>query len=190
MVTPVSMKLVTKPTREPVTLEEAKAQLKVDFTDDDVEIDRLIIAARGQVENDTRQRIVRQKWRLYYSCFADIMEVAPAFVREVDAIQYIDTDGATQTAATSLYDVDVSGQRVIRAYAQVWPSVRYQENPVWIDVWVGMYDETASPVDIKADIEEPIKQAVLMIVQHMYDGTEEHGAEYLMAPYKMYRMGG
>jgi len=183
------MKLVTKPTAEPVTLEEAKSQCKVTFTDDDVELDRLIIAARAQVENITRQRIVRQKWRLYFRNFSDIMEVAPAYVREVDTIQYIDGDGATQTAATSLYDVDVSGQRVIRAYSQVWPAVRYQENAVWIDVWVGMYDETASPVSNLADIEEPIKQAVLMIVQAMYDGLDEHGADYLMAPYKMYRLG-
>lgn len=189
MATPVSSKLTVKPTREPVTLEEAKAQLSVTYTDDDVQIDRLIIAARGQVENHTRQRIIRQKWRLYFHNFHEVMELSPSVVREVEQIQYVDVDGVEQTASSALYDFDLAGQRVRRAYSQTWPSTRYQANAVWIDVWVGMYDETASPVDTGSDVEEPIKQAILMIVQQLYDGNDEHGADQLMAPYKNYRLG-
>lgn len=172
MAQPESMKLVTKPTREPVTLEEAKAQLRLDHTDADVHINRLIIAARQWVENYTRQRIVRQKWRLYFKAFADEMYLQPANAREVDQVQYIDVDGNTQTAAASLYDVDVSGQRILRAYSQTWPSPRYQENAVWIDAWVGMYDETASPIDVVGDVDEPVKQAILMLVSSMYEQSE------------------
>jgi uncharacterized phiE125 gp8 family phage protein len=191
------MKLITRPVPAPVTLEEAKTQLRVDHTDDDVLIKRLITAARQHVENHTRQRIVRQKWRIYFNAFSDEMDLAPAHVREVEAIQYIDVDGNTQTAAASLYDVDISGQRVLRGYSQTWPSPRYQKNAVWMDVWSGMYDETESPIDNVANIDESVKQAVLMLVSEMYENTEvNYGSsgptnpspafEMLLQPYRVY----
>jgi uncharacterized phiE125 gp8 family phage protein len=169
MAQPVSMKLTTKPSREPVTLDELKSAADVDYTDHDTELDSLITTARQHVENVTRQRIVRQKWRVFFRGFADEMLLAPGYVREVSAIQYLDADGATQTASTALYDVDVSGQRVLRAYQQVWPTPRYQENAVWIDVWSGMYDETASPVDVISDVDAPIKRAIMMLASYWYD---------------------
>ena len=189
MATPESMKLVTAPAREPVSEDEAKSQLRVTHTDDDVEIARLIVAARNYVENYTRQRLVRQKWRLYFSAFSSVMELAPAVVREVEAIQYIDADGATQTVSAATYDVDVAGQRVTLAYGATWPAARYQANAVWLDVWAGMYDETASPIDTISDIEEGAKQAVLMVVQQFYDGEDGHGADMLLNQYRYFRLG-
>ena len=197
MATPESKIIVTKPTSEPVTLDEAKYQLRLlENTDFDVLIDSLIISARQTAENYTRQYFVRQKWRLYFNCFHDVMNLSPAKVRDVEALQYIDTDGATQTAAASLYTLDISGQKVTRAHSQVWPSVRSVVNAVWLDVWVGMYDETASPVDTSADIEAPVKQAILMLVGSMFEQTENDvvgaivakpnvNVDYLLRPYWM-----
>lgn len=183
------MRRLTRPASEPVSIEEANKQLNLTATDDEVHVGRLIRAARQWVEGHTHQRIVRQEWRLYFHSFADVMALAPSYAREVSQIQYIDSDGNTQTAATSLYDVDVAGQQIILAFNQSWPSTRAHPNTVWIDVWAGMYDETASPAGGVANIEEPVKQAMLMIVQQLYDGEDEHGADYLLQPYRMYRAG-
>lgn len=186
------MKQTTKPVREPVTLDEVKLAVDVEHTDHDTELTSLMVAARMHVESVTRQKVARQKWRLYFDKFASEMHLRPPYVREVEAIQYIDTDGNTQTAATSLYNVDVSGQRVLRAYGENWPATRYEQNAVWIDVWTGMYDETASPIDLVA-VEEPIKRAIMLHVKFHYDqdfraeagNDPKQAIESLLTPYWM-----
>lgn len=57
---------------EPITLDEAKIQLRVTFTDDDTEITALIIKARKAVENYCNISIVYQRIRsvvAYGSCW-------------------------------------------------------------------------------------------------------------------------
>lgn len=61
--------LVSAPAFEPVSLAEAKAHLRVDFNDDDVMISSFIIAARQKFENDTRQSLVTQSWKLVLDQF-------------------------------------------------------------------------------------------------------------------------
>ncbi len=166
--------LLTEPANEPVTLAEAKAHLVVDtdFNDDDPYITRLIKAARLHAEQRTNRVYVRQQWRLWMDYKFTEFKLLPAFVREVDQIQYIDADGATQTLATSVYTVDIPRRCVYLAYNQSWPAVRYQRSAIWADVWAGEYDETASPIDDTAGVPEDLKQAVLMIVADSYEHRE------------------
>jgi len=56
--------LVTAPAAEPVTLEEAKLNLRVDIDDDDALIASLIVAARVDAETITRRALVTQQWKM------------------------------------------------------------------------------------------------------------------------------
>lgn len=60
------IQLVAGPLTEPVTLSEAKLHLRVDnsFTDDDMLISGLIIAARQHCENITRRALISQQWKM------------------------------------------------------------------------------------------------------------------------------
>jgi uncharacterized phiE125 gp8 family phage protein len=63
----VSFKLIVQPVLEPVSLDEAKAWLKLDSADDDSVVTRLIASARQMVERTTRRALLTQTWRLNYS---------------------------------------------------------------------------------------------------------------------------
>ena len=62
---PGHLLLITPPAAEPVSLTEAKAQMRVDISDDDTIISSYIIAARRWVELVTGQRIMAQTWQYY-----------------------------------------------------------------------------------------------------------------------------
>lgn len=60
------LSLVTGPTEEPISLEEAKAHLRVDGNDEDTLIQSLIVAAREHVETITRRALLTQTWDLFF----------------------------------------------------------------------------------------------------------------------------
>ena len=56
--------LLVPPTGEPVSLDEAKAWLRLDIADDDALVTALIPAARAIVEGETRRTLMTQTWRV------------------------------------------------------------------------------------------------------------------------------
>jgi len=56
----VGLKLVTPPAVEPVTLDEAKAHLRLDSNEDDTYVSALIAAARERVELFLRRALITQ----------------------------------------------------------------------------------------------------------------------------------
>lgn len=166
--------ILTEPSVEPVALAEAKAHLVVDHQEDDYIISRMIVAARKHIEQRCNRAIVRQKWRLYMDGGFSRFKLEPTMAQEVEAIYYLDTDGAEQTLSSSVYTVDIPRQCVYLAYNQSWPGTRTIENAVWADVWSGYYKTTASPIDLKSNIPEDIKYAVLLAVEDMYEHRGRH----------------
>lgn len=106
----INVKRVADLGDEPITLAEAKTQLRVDFTDDDTEITRFISKARRFVENYLNISIVYQRieciavwehgWKLPYGPVIDLESVA-------DSTSPSGSGPATFTTTTS--DWDLSG---------------------------------------------------------------------------------
>lgn len=65
----MATKRVTPPAIEPVTLDEAKAHLRVDINAEDSLITRLISDAREWVERFLRRSLITQTWALYLDAF-------------------------------------------------------------------------------------------------------------------------
>src|SRR6185503_18504563 len=65
----MSLQLITPPLIEPVTLADAKLHLKVDTSDDDALIARLITAARASAEWHTGRALNTQGWILWLDCW-------------------------------------------------------------------------------------------------------------------------
>ncbi len=57
--------LITGPALEPVSLDDAKAHLRLDTDDDDTLVMTIITAARLHVEAATRRVLIEQSWRVY-----------------------------------------------------------------------------------------------------------------------------
>lgn len=179
--------LITAPTDEVVSLEEAKAQLRITDADSDEMIEALIDAAVMQIDpagGGWLARAIRpQTWELrldgfpcYYQRYVNrAYEMALPYppLISVDSVKYDDGDGVEQTL------VDGVGYRVFGVgsfckasiapiYNGSWPtSVRSDPESVRVRFTCG-YDPSfgnSPPVD---QLPAPIKQAVLLMVRYLF----------------------
>lgn len=117
------------PEAEPLHRDEVKGWLNVAaaVTADDALIDRLIRMARQRVERLSGETLLLQRWDVHYDwSFPYVIRPPVAPLMAVERIQYVDTDGATQTVSTATYDVDTDAVpgRIYEAYNETWPTTR------------------------------------------------------------------
>ena len=70
------VKVHAAPAVEPITLTEAKAYMKVDYTNDDTLIeDVLIPSARQMVEKMLNKALITQTLKAYYTTFGKVVDL-------------------------------------------------------------------------------------------------------------------
>lgn len=160
------VKLITAPTKEPVTLQEAKDHLRVAADDDDSIISEQIVSARMWVEGYLRRALFTQTWELYLNEFPDCIELPYPPLQSVTWVKYIDSDGVEQTLATTEYSVHDQNEPalIVEAYSKTWPSIRDELNAVAVRYDAGW--------DNVANIPSPIKAAILLLIGHLYEHRE------------------
>lgn len=172
-----SLRLITEPASEPVSLAEAKAHLVVEHSSDDTLISTLITSARRHVEARTHRGLVRQQWRLTLDCFADAIDLRKYPVLSVASVNYIDGNGASQIVGGSVspmnpqdyYTLDLGANCIRRAYGATWPTPRYQKSAVWVDFWAGYANDSVSPTTaVPADL----RTAILLLIGDLYEHRE------------------
>lgn len=123
------------PSSEPITLAEAKTQLRQNVDDDDAAIVRRVSAARGWAEGITDRAIPAQTFEQCFDCFPDgpLKLDRPPLV-SVEWIKYRDTNGVLQTLAEENYQVSYSREPglIAPAYGKVWPTTRNQLDAVTV----------------------------------------------------------
>jgi len=156
------------PSEKPVTLAEAKAQCRVDHSDEDTKIAAFIAAATGHLDGYTGilgRALVTQTWRQDFSAFASKLRLPLKPVASITSVTYYDGDNAQQTLSSSVYELltDAAGPYLALKPDQDWP---------------GTYDRAAA-VSVTfvagaavADVPEEIKQAILLMVGHWYENRE------------------
>jgi uncharacterized phiE125 gp8 family phage protein len=176
---------ITDAGSEPLTLDEVKLHLRVDLTDDDTLITRLISAARRICENYTERSFITQTWKASIDSFPDVVELLHGPVSAVSAISYTDIDGNTQTMDASDYILDLENVIARITPATSWPSTQNIINAVSVTYTAG-FGSSAS------NVPDDIKAAMLLIIGKMYDQREDSvlklpsASEYLLDPYKIY----
>ena len=162
------LQLVTPPAQEPVSLIEAKAHLRVDFSDDDLLITSLISAARQAAETLTGRQIVTARWKLILDCFPgpSLMGVPAGLpfslpghavllpkcpVQSVFAIQYLDMSSSTQIMPSTDYTVDIACEpaRITPVFGKIWPICLPQIGAVAITFDAGFGAAVAVPEGLK-----------------------------------------
>jgi len=183
----MSLKLITAPAHEPVTLAEVKDHLRVDTTDEDALISALIIAARQWAEEYTGRQFMAATWDWMLDVIPDGFSVPLPPLQSVTSIKYLDTDGAEQTLVSTAYRVDAISEpgRIALAYGQTWPSIYSVINAVTVRFVAGY-----------TTVPEPIRQAVLIMVGELYEQRQDSasyqvnavpfGVRALLAPYKVW----
>ena len=166
----MSLQLISPPSAEPVTLADAKLHLKVDTTDDDALITRLIAAARARAEWHTGRALVTQSWILWRDCWSDCVEIPLPPLQAVTAVTTFARDGTPDVLDPDLYTVDAASQPARIAFNCIAPIALRAINAVAIAFDAG-YGDTAD------DVPAPVREAILEIVAELYihrgDGPEE-----------------
>lgn len=184
--------LLSGPAVEPVTLDDAKAFLKVETADDDDVIAALIAGARVHVEAQTRRALITQSWRLIRDAWpADgRVPVLPAPLRQLSAARAYRLDGTTQAIDPAGFIIEVGAAPAVLTFANgALPAPGRVAAGIELDIVAG-YGDAAT--DVPADL----RQAIRLLVAHWYEnrgliaagqqvGLMPASAAALVAPYRV-----
>ena len=158
------------PTIEPVSLDEVKDHSHVDGAESDTVLTILLQAAREYVEHNQKRQLITATYELTLEEFPSgpIILPNPPLIT-VTSISYEDTAGATQTWASSNYQVDITD---IRGSISVEPNVTYpttetdRKNAVTVTFTAG-YGTAAS------DVPETTRLAIMGLTAYWHEHREE-----------------
>ncbi len=161
--------LVTGPTTEPISLQEAKDHLRVTVSDEDTLIQSYIKAARGFAEAFLRRALMPQTWELCLDAFpsGSEIQIPNPPLRSVVSVKYTTKDGIETTLDPATYMVNTKKEpgRLVLAYGKGWPSAALSpSSPVIIRFEAGYADAATIP--------EPIKQAIKVMVADQFENRE------------------
>ena len=156
-------------TTEPVSLEEVRAQCRIDsdITDENTLLEGLISTAREFCENHTGRHFAAKTLHYIGNFCANKIELTPN-LKTVSFIQYRDTDNATQPFADTEYYVNTASLvGAVIPYGS-WPNTYpTHPQPVTIEFEVGDIDDQGS-----STCPHTVKQAILLLVAHWYENRE------------------
>ena len=149
-----------------ITTAEAKAQCRIDSSDEDTLIDALISAAISHLDGYSGvlgRALVTQTWQQDFSGFCAKMRLPVGNLIEVTEVTYYDASNAEQTLDAAVYATfaDSLGPYVALKPDQTWPSIYTRSDAVRV-TWTAGYGAAAS-------VPAAIKQAALLLVSHWYD---------------------
>ncbi len=151
----MTLKLVTAPAAEPITLTEAKLHLRVEHTVDDDLITALIQAARERAEHLLGRALITQTWARVLDAFPpNEIELGMPPVQSITSVVYIDGDGDSQTMASTDYSLDTTtapGWLLMAESLSAWPTTLDTANAVTVTFVAGYGASGASvPAAIRA----------------------------------------
>ena len=158
------LSVVTPSTGMPLSLADAKLQLRVSTTDDDVLITSLLSSVAATIEVWSRRTLLPTVFQLTMPAFGDCIWLPRSPLITVDSFTYLDESGVSQTVDASLYHV-VKGQpdRIVQASQTNWPTVLDHPEAVTIEFTSGYADVASIP--------EMLVQAMRLELEQQF---EEH----------------
>lgn len=178
--------LISGPALPIVSVQEAKAHCRVDGSDEDMLIQTLIAAATGHLNGYVGilgRAIGAQTWELTLDRFPAEIELGLGPVQSVTSIIYTDESGTDQTLDPGQYDVSFTRGLIAPVPGAAWPEHARK------------YDCIRVRFVTVADVPEPVRQAVLLMVGHWFNEREATsaatlseipmGVHSLLAPYRV-----
>lgn len=116
---------ITPPASEPITLAQAKQQIRVEHDNENDLVSSYISTARERIEHDTRRQLVSATYQLTLDCFPGdgIITLPVPPLQEVTSIKYF-ADGVETELDESIYTVhskSTPGQIRLKIF-QSWPT--------------------------------------------------------------------
>ena len=150
---------VTETTTLAVSLKDVKRHLNIETSDDDRLLTDYTLIATRNLEHDTNRSFINKTYVMKLDCFPDYYSVGyhndivlpKAPLSSVTSITYTDENEASQTWASSKYNVDTDSEppRVEPAYQETYPTTLNINHAVTI-TFVAGYGTSESSVPIEA----------------------------------------
>jgi len=166
---PPTSRVITAPTDEPLTLDEAKLRANLDWVAGDPRdalMEGFISTARARVEIDTALALLTQTREVYADSLGCVFELPAgckplANAAAVSGITYTDQTGLVQTVDPAVYVVDPMRARLVLAPGKAWPTApaRLLALPYVITVTAGW--------PTPADLPPILLQLVGILVAHL-----------------------
>lgn len=157
--------LVTAPAEEPVSLSEVKQHLRILHNNEDPKIAAFAKAARQHIEKRISRALITQTRRLWLPAWPSSgrIEIDRPPLIEVTSVKYRDADDAEQTLSAATYHVvkDAITPYILRKPAATWPVLGEHPQAVEVTFTAG-YGATPAAVD------EDLRNAILMMAEHLY----------------------
>lgn len=172
-----ALEIVDAPETTPITLAEVKEQLRVEGTDDDAILTRLIdvAVAYTDVRGALGQAMITQKWAQWVdSTPPQSVGLILGPIQGVNAVKYYDTDGDLQTDDINNYEVFGTefATKIGPKSGFSWPVTQDRQDAIKIEYEIGYGDATT-------DVPQTIRHALLLMVGHWYDNREQTGYDEL-----------
>ncbi len=159
------------PTVEPITLEEAKAHLRIDTADEDGLIQSLILTSRLHIEVALGLTLIEQSWSCFFDRWSNqitnterVLDLPLSPVRSVDAIRVYADDGTFLNLPVSGFNFDFVSRhpRLVAKPGTLTPEPGRRLNGIEIAMTCGFGA-------LHSDVPAPIRQALLLLVAHWYE---------------------
>lgn len=153
----MGLTLITAPTEEPVSIDEAKTWAKISGTADNSTVKSLVKAARILAEKVSGRAICTQTWDYFLDKFPEweIRIPKPPLV-SVTYVKYYDTSGTLTTISSANYRVITSREPGIvePVYGESWPLTREMADAVVVRFVAGYGTADDVPEDLKTAIKK------------------------------------
>lgn len=166
----------TEPVTDPITAAEVAEYLRIDYDDHDSMIANYAKEARRSLEDGYLWKCcISQTCVDRFNEFEE-MELHWQPVSAISSITYTDTAGATQTLASTVYELGNNHGiwHVRLKYGQTWPATRSHNDVVTVTYTAG-YGTSASSVP------EAIRQAIIMYAGSLYDNPQDPPPSWVLA---------
>lgn len=118
--------LYTAPASEPITVDDVKEHLGIDFADNDALINSYILLAREYCESVQNRAYITQTRELWLDDWPSVnyIRIPKPPLSSVTSVKYYDTDDTEYTMDTGDYFVDTKSEpgRVCLNYSEIWPT--------------------------------------------------------------------
>lgn len=193
----MTLRLITPPSSEPVTLSDAKTWLRVSHSEHDGLITELLTGARETVEHQTGLALIRQSWtetldhwpQARLSGCGQAFRLARGPLIAVDAVHVRDRSGQLQLWDPAEYRVETG--EAARLIALLPFSLPISDRPGGIEITF-----TAGFGDAADSVPAPLVEAVLRALSQSYGADRGEGAsspqdpqiQRLLAPFQRWRL--
>ncbi|GCL61495.1 head-tail connector protein [Pseudaquabacterium pictum] len=166
----MTLTLITPPTTEPISLEEARLQCRITAGDttEDALLNLYIQAAREAAEHELGRALLEQAWELTLDAFpAGEISLGRGKALAITSVKYLDVAGALQTLDPGAYTLDAATLPgwLLPAADTSWPATASVVNAVRIRFTAG-YGATA------ASVPAAVRQWLLVTLAALYSQRE------------------